>query len=122
MLTIAEAAALAGVAPATWRAYVARGQAPRADEQDRWGHPLWRPTTVEAWIAARPGSGRWRTDLKEKVMTTYAVIASCPYRDEVRRYDIEAESEAEAHTEAARRYGHEPTIGVEPADVVTEGA
>lgn len=118
MLTIAEAAARAGVTAATWRSYVARDQAPKPDEHDRWGHPMWSPETIDTWLAARRGRG-WR---KGQTMNTYACIASCSYRDEVRRYDIPATSWEEAATEAARRYGHESTIGVDVADVTVEPA
>lgn len=54
--TAAEVAAHLGVTAATWRTYVHRGEAPRPD-----GYlgrtPWWRPATVAAWDAARPGQG-----------------------------------------------------------------
>lgn len=56
-LTTAQAAEVAGVAESTWRAYVARGQAPAADGRIDGRTPIWRPETVEAWLAARPGRG-----------------------------------------------------------------
>lgn len=51
----AEAAALAGVKPATWRGYVARGVAPEAEEPGRW-----RSSVVRAWarLQRRPGQAR----------------------------------------------------------------
>lgn len=57
-ITTSQAAALAGVLPATFTTYVYRGQAPRPDVDIPWHH-LWERSTIEAWIAARPGSGRW---------------------------------------------------------------
>lgn len=60
-LTNADAAALAGVAPSTWRDYVARGRAPAPD--GRLGRtPWWRPDTITTWLETRPGQGA-RTDL-----------------------------------------------------------
>jgi len=60
-LTAAQCAARGGVAPATWRAYVHRGQAPPA----RGGSPtlrLWEESEVDTFLAHRPGPGA-RTDL-----------------------------------------------------------
>jgi hypothetical protein len=60
----------------------------------------------------------WRiVEASARMKTTYAVVAKCSYRDEVRRYDIPAVSESAARREAAERYGHESTIGVDTADV-----
>lgn len=53
LLTVREAAALAGVSESTWRAYVARGQAPRPDVR-LGATPGWQRSTIESWIAARP--------------------------------------------------------------------
>ncbi len=53
-LTATECAARGGVAPATWRAYVHRGQAPPA----RGGSPtlrLWEESEVDTFLAHRPG-------------------------------------------------------------------
>ena len=62
-LTANRAAALAGVKPNTWRAYVAREQAPQPDGREELsGHPYWLASTVLAWKAGRPGQGT-RTDL-----------------------------------------------------------
>lgn len=62
LLTVAEAASLAGVRPDTWTSYVSRGQAPAPD--GRLGSkPWWHRATVEQWIAERPGMGA-RTDLR----------------------------------------------------------
>lgn len=58
MLTRTQAAALAGVAVTTWDAYVSRGQAPQPDRR-LMGRPLWHEATVTAWLAQRPGRGRW---------------------------------------------------------------
>ncbi len=61
-LTATECAARGGVAPATWRAYVHRGQAPPA----RGGSPtlrLWEESEVDTFLAHRPGPGA-RTDLR----------------------------------------------------------
>ena len=54
------------------------------------------------------------------MVTTYTVIASCTYRNEVRRYDVEASSTEQARQMAADLYGHAPGIGVDPADVATQ--
>jgi hypothetical protein len=62
----AAAAAHVGLSASTWRAYVARGQAPRADRTKiQSGHalPVWDAATLDAWQAARPGRGA-RTDLQ----------------------------------------------------------
>jgi predicted DNA-binding transcriptional regulator AlpA len=59
----AAAAEYVGVSPSTWRAYVARGQAPRPDGTEASkGHalPVWRRATLDEWQAARPGQGRRR--------------------------------------------------------------
>lgn len=65
LLSVSEAAALAGVAASTWRTYVARGQAPAPDVYVTPDRPRWRRATVEAWMAARPGQGT-RTDLRQE--------------------------------------------------------
>lgn len=64
LLTGPQAAKLVGVAPGTWRAYVARGQAPAPDDPDEETtpsrrNPRWKASTVEAFMAARRGQG-WR--------------------------------------------------------------
>jgi hypothetical protein len=67
LLTADAAAARAGIALMTWRAYISRGHprgnpAPRHDQYDpTTGEQLWRTSTVDAWIARRPGPGT-RTD------------------------------------------------------------
>lgn len=61
-LSSKEAAALAGVAPSTWRDYIGRGLAPRPDGKignSNW----WYRETVERWKTSRPGRGA-RTDLR----------------------------------------------------------
>lgn len=55
-LSLAEAAALAGVAPKTFSGYVARGQAP-APTRYVVRTPLWDEATVREWIRSRPGRG-----------------------------------------------------------------
>jgi CRISPR-associated protein Csx17 len=68
-LTAAEAAARAGISEGTWKGYVSRGQAPVADWRDlASGRAAWAATTVDAWLAARPGQGA-RTDLGEAAGT-----------------------------------------------------
>lgn len=55
LLDSVAVAQMVGVSYATINAYRARGNMPQAD----WflgGVPVWRPETIEAWIAARPGS------------------------------------------------------------------
>ncbi len=67
-LTNREAAALAGIAPGTWRDYVARGYAPTPD--GRLGvTPWWWESTVRAWLESRPGQGA-RTDLTTDTSST----------------------------------------------------
>lgn len=51
-LTAIEAADRSGVVSSTWRAYVARQEAPAEDLPGRW-----RPTTVDAWRLLRPRAG-----------------------------------------------------------------
>lgn len=61
-LSAREAAALAGLQASTWDAYVTRGYAPEPDGRlgnQRW----WYRSTVETWMATRPGRGA-RTDLR----------------------------------------------------------
>ncbi len=44
------------ISDATWRSYVARGQAPSPDRN--FGRaPVWLPATVREWHAARPRRG-----------------------------------------------------------------
>jgi hypothetical protein len=63
-LTSQEAAALAGIAPSTWRDYVAEGLAPPPAGK-LGGVNWWHRETVEHWLRNRPGRG-YRTDLKGK--------------------------------------------------------
>lgn len=61
-LTAAEAAEAAGVGVSTWRAYVARGQAPAASGFDPvTGRRVWDESVVVSWMGDRPGQGA-RTD------------------------------------------------------------
>ena len=55
-LTVSDAAALAGVAASTWRAYVAREQAPPADGRFDGRTPWWHESTVREWMARRLGT------------------------------------------------------------------
>jgi hypothetical protein len=58
-----EAAGRAGVGWSTWRSYVATGHAPQHDRRNpKTGRAEWAATTVNAWLATRPGQGI-RTDL-----------------------------------------------------------
>lgn len=62
-ITAKQAAEMVGVKPATWRAYVNRGQAPGPDgREDLSGHPYWFESTVAQYAKTRPGRGA-RTDL-----------------------------------------------------------
>jgi hypothetical protein len=61
-LSSREAAAIWGIAPSTWRAYVADGLAPQPDGRFGSQNWWWRSTVVEA-LADRPGQGA-RSDLK----------------------------------------------------------
>lgn len=51
------AAELAGIRLSTWSAYVARKQAPKADGHYDLRTPWWYRSTVEDWMASRPGQG-----------------------------------------------------------------
>ncbi len=57
-MTSEQAAALAGVEPSTWRAYVARGQAPAASGTGAAGRDYWDRVDVLAWLDIRPGQGK----------------------------------------------------------------
>lgn len=60
--TADDVAAHCGMTARTFRSYVSRGQAPAPDRT--YGRtPLWRPDTIEAWHASRPGRG-WRAGAK----------------------------------------------------------
>ena len=52
-LTASQVAAHLGIAPSTFRAYVARGQAPAADGHHDRRTPFWYRSTIEAWRPAR---------------------------------------------------------------------
>lgn len=55
-LSVAQAAALAGIRPATFRAYVTRGSAPTPDgHEEVSGTPWWFETTIVEWVESRPG-------------------------------------------------------------------
>ena len=71
-----------------------------------------------AELAETANAGSWVESFDgDATERTYAVVASCRYRDEIRRYDIDATSPTAATAAAADRYGHESTIGVDAADV-----
>jgi hypothetical protein len=62
LLTGPEAAERAGIAPATWRSYAARGYVPPADDPDddrppNRRSPRWKTSTVDHFIANRIGQG-----------------------------------------------------------------
>jgi hypothetical protein len=64
LLTGPQIAVLIGVSPSTWRAYVARGQAPAPDDPDtdrppNRHTPRWLISTIDAWREARRGQA-WR--------------------------------------------------------------
>lgn len=48
-LTVREVAELLGIAPVTFRAYVSRGRAPKADGQFDGRTPYWLRSTIESW-------------------------------------------------------------------------
>lgn len=65
LLTTAEAAALAGVLPASWAAQARRTPALRDAKVMLDGRtPAWPREVVETWLRTRPGRGA-RTDLRE---------------------------------------------------------
>lgn len=64
-LTVAEAATLAGVTPATWRSYVARGQRPEPDGYaEPCGCPWWYVATITRDIAEREAAVARRKQAK----------------------------------------------------------
>lgn len=62
------AADYVGLSDSTWRAYVARGQAPRPDgHDDGFDMDYWLTSTLDKWQASRPGhGGRPRKSATEK--------------------------------------------------------
>lgn len=52
-LTVSQVAALADVKPATWRAYVSRGQAPAASGRIDARTPTWDRGDVVKWMRRR---------------------------------------------------------------------
>jgi hypothetical protein len=63
-LNAQETAGRAGVRPGTWRAYVARGHAPKHERRNPvTGVEEWADAAVGEWLAGRPGQGA-RTDRK----------------------------------------------------------
>ncbi len=63
-LTVAQVAERAGIKPVTWRGYVHGGQAPAKDGEHDRRTPWWYASTIDRWIANRPGRGA-RTDLMD---------------------------------------------------------
>jgi predicted DNA-binding transcriptional regulator AlpA len=57
-LTTANAAALVGVTPATFRSYVAKRYAPPPDGHHDQRTPFWLRSTIETWQASRVRAGR----------------------------------------------------------------
>jgi len=56
-----DVASLTGIDVATWRGYVARGQAPLPDGRDVMGpnvRPYWSRSAIERWRSGRRGPGR----------------------------------------------------------------
>lgn len=64
-LRVAEAATRAGVKPKTWTAAVSRGHAPRKDGAEDGRTPFWFESTIDAFLASRPGQGH-RSDRPPK--------------------------------------------------------
>ena len=54
-LTAADVARTLDIKPSTWRAYVARSQAPAADGQIDGRTPYWRASTIESWRSRTQG-------------------------------------------------------------------
>lgn len=51
-------AAYLRIKPSTWRAFVARNQAPPPDGiDDAFGRQYWLKSTLDKWKASRPGHG-----------------------------------------------------------------
>ena len=57
MLTVRDVAARLGLAVSTVQTYRRDGRLPDPDGY-LWRTPWWRPETIDAWQAARPGRGR----------------------------------------------------------------
>lgn len=57
MLTVRDVAARLGLAVSTVQTYRRDGRLPDPDGY-LWHVPWWRPETIDAWQAARPGRGR----------------------------------------------------------------
>lgn len=60
--TVQQCADHTGVKPATWRSYVARGQAPQPARRVG-ATPVWDAAQIREW--KRPGQGK-RTDLEQQ--------------------------------------------------------
>jgi hypothetical protein len=60
-LYVEDVSSRTGVEGTTWRAYVARGQAPHPQGRDiinGRAQPWWEEGVIDHWIAGRPGPGR----------------------------------------------------------------
>ena len=55
-LTLPEVCDLLGIKASTWRAYVARGQAPAAGGRHSERLPWWWRSTIEGWSVGRTSS------------------------------------------------------------------
>lgn len=59
-LTAAQIAEVEDIAATTWTKYAREGKAGAPQPGRRFGQtPVWSAKTIAAWIAARPGRGRW---------------------------------------------------------------
>lgn len=56
-LVMSEVCERVGVAKSTWRAYVARGQAPKPDGRHSARMPWWHESTIDEWMKSRPRAG-----------------------------------------------------------------
>lgn len=52
-LTVPQIAAMVGIQPSTFRAYVARGKAPKPDGRYGRQSPYWFPSTIAGWMDER---------------------------------------------------------------------
>lgn len=65
LLDAAAAASRAGIKTATVYSYRTRGAFPAPDEVLYGRTPVWRPETIDAWLASRPGrTGRPRKETR----------------------------------------------------------
>jgi predicted DNA-binding transcriptional regulator AlpA len=57
LLSYGEVSALTGLSPSALRRYRTGGHFPEPDARPVPDRPRWRKSTIEAWLASRPGSG-----------------------------------------------------------------